>query len=145
MDYILHCIIFYLQFDAFYYYYPRRLGQVLFVDAPFIFKPFWQLVKPLLKSYASLVSISPRSYRLSILIMCQVNSMTTADHFCTTETVCPISYFFTPFWLQVHASVYFFIILRKTRVLTYMVTFTGEILLGKGGQRRVLHSRHRSN
>lgn len=42
-------------FDAFYYYYPRRLGQVLFVDAPFIFKPFWQLVKPLLKSYASLV------------------------------------------------------------------------------------------
>ncbi|XP_047940268.1 CRAL-TRIO domain-containing protein C3H8.02-like isoform X2 [Salvia hispanica] len=42
-------------FDAFYCYYPRRLGQVLFVDAPFIFKPFWQLVKPLLKSYASLV------------------------------------------------------------------------------------------
>ncbi|XP_057804480.1 CRAL-TRIO domain-containing protein C3H8.02 isoform X2 [Salvia miltiorrhiza] len=41
--------------DAFYCYYPRRLGQVLFVDAPFIFKPFWQLVKPLLKSYASLV------------------------------------------------------------------------------------------
>ncbi|XP_042042569.1 CRAL-TRIO domain-containing protein C589.09, mitochondrial-like [Salvia splendens] len=42
-------------FDASYCYYPRRLGQVLFVDAPFIFKPFWQLVKPLLKSYASLV------------------------------------------------------------------------------------------
>ncbi|KAK4402427.1 Phosphatidylinositol transfer protein C [Sesamum angolense] len=42
-------------FDAFYYYYPRRLGQVLFVDAPFVFKPVWQLVKPLLKSYASLV------------------------------------------------------------------------------------------
>ncbi|KAI3454460.1 hypothetical protein Pfo_011123 [Paulownia fortunei] len=42
-------------FDAFYYYYPRRLGEVLFVDAPFIFKPVWQLIKPLLKSYASLV------------------------------------------------------------------------------------------
>ncbi|GER27352.1 Sec14p-like phosphatidylinositol transfer family protein [Striga asiatica] len=43
------------MFDAFYCYYPRRLGQVLFVDAPFIFKPIWGLVKPLVKSYASLV------------------------------------------------------------------------------------------
>lgn len=42
-------------FDVFYYYYPKRLGQVLFVDAPFVFKPIWQLAKPLLKSYASLV------------------------------------------------------------------------------------------
>ncbi|KAF9624650.1 hypothetical protein IFM89_012696 [Coptis chinensis] len=42
-------------FDVFYYYYPRRLGQVLYVDAPFVFEPLWQLVKPLLKSYASLV------------------------------------------------------------------------------------------
>lgn len=42
-------------FDVFYNYYPRRLGQVLFVDAPFVFKPLWQLAKPLLKSYASLV------------------------------------------------------------------------------------------
>ncbi|CAI9112642.1 OLC1v1013113C1 [Oldenlandia corymbosa var. corymbosa] len=42
-------------FDVFYYYYPRRLGEVLFVDAPFIFKPIWQLVKPMLRSYASLV------------------------------------------------------------------------------------------
>ncbi|KAL6583777.1 hypothetical protein OROMI_003066 [Orobanche minor] len=42
-------------FDAFYYYYPRRLGQVVFVDAPFIFKPLWQIIKPLLRSYASLV------------------------------------------------------------------------------------------
>ncbi|KAK4744353.1 hypothetical protein SAY87_010665 [Trapa incisa] len=42
-------------FDAFYCYYPRRLGQVLFVDAPFVFQPIWQLAKPLLKSYASLV------------------------------------------------------------------------------------------
>ncbi|EEF51962.1 CRAL-TRIO domain-containing protein C3H8.02 isoform X1 [Ricinus communis] len=42
-------------FDVFYYYYPKRLGEVLFVDAPFIFKPIWQLTKPLLKSYASMV------------------------------------------------------------------------------------------
>ncbi|XP_010248578.1 PREDICTED: motile sperm domain-containing protein 2 [Nelumbo nucifera] len=40
--------------DVFYYYYPKRLEQVLFVDAPFVFQPLWQLVKPLLKSYASL-------------------------------------------------------------------------------------------
>ncbi|KAF5199935.1 Motile sperm domain-containing protein [Thalictrum thalictroides] len=43
------------MFDVFYCYYPRRLGQVLYVDAPFVFQPLWQLVKPLLKSYASLV------------------------------------------------------------------------------------------
>ncbi|KAL5538357.1 hypothetical protein UlMin_044536 [Ulmus minor] len=42
-------------FDVFYYYYPKHLGQVLFVDAPFVFKPIWQMVKPLVKSYASLV------------------------------------------------------------------------------------------
>ncbi|XP_055828046.1 uncharacterized protein LOC129896217 isoform X3 [Solanum dulcamara] len=42
-------------FDVFYYYYPRRLSQVLFVDAPFVFKPLWQLVKPMLKQYSSLV------------------------------------------------------------------------------------------
>lgn len=43
------------SFDVFYYYYPKRLGQVLFVEAPFVFQPIWQLAKPLLKSYASLV------------------------------------------------------------------------------------------
>ncbi|KAK9119776.1 hypothetical protein Scep_017869 [Stephania cephalantha] len=42
-------------FEVLYCYYPRRLGHVLYVDAPFIFMPLWQLVKPLLKSYASLV------------------------------------------------------------------------------------------
>ncbi|KAJ4961167.1 hypothetical protein NE237_021077 [Protea cynaroides] len=41
--------------NVFYYYYPKRLGEVLFVDAPFVFQPLWQLVKPLIKSYASLV------------------------------------------------------------------------------------------
>ncbi|KAG6587463.1 Motile sperm domain-containing protein 2 [Cucurbita argyrosperma subsp. argyrosperma] len=41
-------------FDVFYFYYPKRLGQVLFVEAPSVFRPLWQLTKPLLKSYASL-------------------------------------------------------------------------------------------
>ncbi|KAF5459927.1 hypothetical protein F2P56_019833 [Juglans regia] len=43
------------MFDVCYYYYPKRLGQVLFVEAPFVFKPIWQLARPLMKSYASLV------------------------------------------------------------------------------------------
>ncbi|KAB2066764.1 hypothetical protein ERO13_A09G172600v2 [Gossypium hirsutum] len=43
------------DFDVFYYYYPKRLGEVLFVEAPFVFQPIWQLTKPLLKSYASMV------------------------------------------------------------------------------------------
>ncbi|CAL9244672.1 unnamed protein product [Arabidopsis halleri] len=42
-------------FDVFYYYYPSRLDEVLFVDAPFIFQPIWQFTKPLVKQYASLV------------------------------------------------------------------------------------------
>lgn len=42
-------------FDVFYYYYPSRLDEVLFVDAPFIFQPIWQFTKPVVKSYASLV------------------------------------------------------------------------------------------
>lgn len=41
--------------DVFYNYYPKRLGQVLFVDAPLIFQPGWNIVKPWLKSYANLV------------------------------------------------------------------------------------------
>lgn len=41
--------------DVFFNYYPKRLDQVLFVEAPFIFQPGWNMVKPWLKSYASLV------------------------------------------------------------------------------------------
>lgn len=47
------------QFDVFYFYYPKRLGQILFVEAPSVFRPLWQLTKPLLKSYASLVCTLP--------------------------------------------------------------------------------------
>lgn len=39
----------------FFKYYPKRLGQVLFVDAPFIFQPGWSMIKPLVGKYAALV------------------------------------------------------------------------------------------
>ncbi|KAG0616232.1 hypothetical protein M758_5G100300 [Ceratodon purpureus] len=41
--------------DMFFKYYPKRLGQVLFVDAPFIFQPGWSMIKPLVGKYAALV------------------------------------------------------------------------------------------
>ena len=40
-----------LMFDI----YPKRIGQVLLVGAPLIFQPLWQVVRPLLGKYASLV------------------------------------------------------------------------------------------
>jgi hypothetical protein len=41
--------------DVFFSYYPKRLSQVLFVEAPWVFKPGWEIVKPWLKKYAALV------------------------------------------------------------------------------------------
>lgn len=41
--------------DLFFVYHPKRLGQSLLVDAPWVFQPVWQIVKPLLRKYASLV------------------------------------------------------------------------------------------
>ena len=41
--------------DIFFTYYPKRLSQVLFVEAPWIFKPGWEMMKPWLKKYAALV------------------------------------------------------------------------------------------
>ncbi len=38
------------------------MGQVLFVDAPYIFQPGWNMVRPCLKSYANLVSLSDISW-----------------------------------------------------------------------------------
>ncbi|KAF8062701.1 SPAC3H8.02 [Scenedesmus sp. PABB004] len=46
--------------DAFFVYYPRRMGQVLLVDAPWIFKGPWELIKPLLRKYAALVRFVTR-------------------------------------------------------------------------------------
>ena len=41
--------------DAFFTYYPKRVSQVLFVDAPWVFQPLYSIVKPLLKKYSALV------------------------------------------------------------------------------------------
>lgn len=41
--------------DACFLYYPRRLGAVLFVDAPWAFRPVWAIVRPLLRKYGALV------------------------------------------------------------------------------------------
>ena len=49
-----------LQRDIFFTYYPKRLGQVLFIDAPWIFQPSWNLFKPLLGKYAGLVAFVSR-------------------------------------------------------------------------------------
>ena len=44
----------------FFSYYPRRLGQVLVVDAPWVFKPAWAAVRPSLRKYAQLVKFVSR-------------------------------------------------------------------------------------
>jgi len=41
--------------DVFFTYYPKRLSQVLLVDAPWIFQPAWAVIKPLLRKYSALV------------------------------------------------------------------------------------------
>ena len=66
------------QIDVFFNYYPKRLGQVLFVDAPFIFQPGWNMVKPLVGKYAALVSNSQSS---SFLFCTQQNSCLDMPHF----------------------------------------------------------------
>ena len=52
------CVL--LQRDIFFTYYPKRLGQVLFIDAPWIFQPSWKLFKPLLGKYSGLVAFVSR-------------------------------------------------------------------------------------
>ena len=49
-----------MQVDIFFTYYPKRLGRVLFVDAPWMFQPGWEIVKPWLKKYAALVQFVDR-------------------------------------------------------------------------------------
>lgn len=41
--------------DLLFVYYPKRVGQVLFVDAPFVFRPVWSAISPSLGKYAKLV------------------------------------------------------------------------------------------
>lgn len=43
------------QIEAFIFYYPKRLTQVLFVDAPWVFQPVWTVIKPMLRKYGALV------------------------------------------------------------------------------------------
>lgn len=57
------------QFDVFYYYYPKRLGEVLFVEAPLLFIPIWELTKPLLKSYASMVCTLTMNLHLGSMLL----------------------------------------------------------------------------
>ena len=54
-----------VQVDIFFTYYPKRLGQVLFVDAPWIFQPGWEIVKPWLKKYSALVRFVKRDQLLA--------------------------------------------------------------------------------
>jgi len=44
--------------DVFFVYYPRRLSELLLVDAPPLFRPTWLVIKPLLGKYAKLVRFS---------------------------------------------------------------------------------------
>lgn len=46
--------------EAFFEYYPRRVGQVLLVDAPWIFQAPWKAIKPLLRKYSALVRFVDR-------------------------------------------------------------------------------------
>lgn len=46
--------------EAFFEYYPRRVGEVLLVDAPWIFQPPWRAIKPLLRKYSELVRFVDR-------------------------------------------------------------------------------------
>ena len=49
-----------MQVDLFFNYYPRRLSQVLAVDAPWVFRPAWTIVRPMLRKYAQLVRFVSR-------------------------------------------------------------------------------------
>jgi len=40
--------------DLLYLHYPRRVGQVLLVGAPSVFRPVWAVVRPWLRSYGRL-------------------------------------------------------------------------------------------
>jgi len=41
--------------EAFFEIYPKRVAQVLFVDAPWVFQPAWAIIQPLMRKYAALV------------------------------------------------------------------------------------------
>mmetsp|Transcript_5668 Transcript_5668/g.9976 ORF Transcript_5668/g.9976 Transcript_5668/m.9976 type:complete len:313 (-) Transcript_5668:793-1731(-) len=41
--------------DCFFKFYPKRMNELLLVDAPFLFRPTWAFVKPLLGKYSKMV------------------------------------------------------------------------------------------
>ena len=41
--------------QAFFFYYPKRAGEVLMVEAPWMFLPPYELMKPLLGKYSQLI------------------------------------------------------------------------------------------
>ena len=40
----------------FFNFYPKRISQVLLVDAPWVFRPIWAAVRPALGKYAKIVT-----------------------------------------------------------------------------------------
>jgi hypothetical protein len=46
------------------------VGQVLFVDAPWVFQPAWQIIKPLMRKYAALVQfVSSEQVRTEVFTL----------------------------------------------------------------------------
>ena len=45
--------------DLYREYYPKRLGHVAIVDAPFIFRPVWAIISPLIGKYKNIVKFMP--------------------------------------------------------------------------------------
>ena len=46
--------------QCFFFYYPKRAGEVLMVDAPWAFMPPFELMRPLLGKYANLIRFVSR-------------------------------------------------------------------------------------
>jgi hypothetical protein len=51
--------------EAFFFYYPKRAGEVLMVDAPWAFMPPFEMMRPLLGKYGELIRFVPRREALS--------------------------------------------------------------------------------
>ena len=47
--------------QAFFFYYPKRAGEVLMVDAPWAFMPPFELMRPMLGKYAQLIRFVSRA------------------------------------------------------------------------------------
>ena len=61
-----------LQVQAFFELYPKRVGQVLMVEAPWVFGPAWEVIRPLMRKYAALVSTSYEPGCRDTILLCHV-------------------------------------------------------------------------